>query len=337
MQAIGYRKSGPISLPDALVRLEVDPPVPGPRDLLVRVLGVSVNLVDTKVRASIAPEQGASILGYDAAGIVQAIGSDVHYFQVGDAVFYAGDLTRPGTHAELHTVDERIVGRKPQSLGFAEAAGLPLTAITAWEILFDAFALQEGAGRGDSLLVIGGAGGVGSILIQLAKQLTGLTVIATASRPETINWVHKMGADHVINHRQPLVEQVAMLGITPRYVAALTGTDQHFPDILALIQPRGQVAMIDDPGTLDIMPGKMKALSFTWEFMFTRSMYQTPDMMVQHDLLNRVSALIDDGTLISTVRQNLGQLSVATLTHAHIQQESGQVIGKNVLSGLVAT
>ncbi|MEL6710136.1 MAG: zinc-binding alcohol dehydrogenase family protein [Pseudomonadota bacterium] len=337
MQAIGYRKNGPISAPDALVALEVDSPTPGPRDLLVQVLGVSVNPVDTKVRAGMAPEQGARILGYDAAGIVQAIGSDVRHFQVGDAVFYAGDLTRAGTHAELHAVDERIVGLKPESLGFAEAAGLPLTAITAWEILFDSFALPEGAGQGDSLLVIGGAGGVGSILIQLAKQLTGLTVIATASRPETINWVRKMGADHVINHRQPLVDQVAALGIAPRYVASLTGTDQHLSAILELIQPRGHIAVIDDPGTLDIMPGKTKALSFSWEFMFTRPMYQTHDITKQHDLLNRVSALIDNGTLVSTVRENLGQLSVEALTDAHIRQESGQVIGKNVLSGFYST
>ncbi len=336
MQAIGYRTNGPISAPDALVALEVDPPTPGRRDLLVEVRGVSVNPVDTKVRATMAPGQDARILGYDAAGIVQAVGADVRHFQVGDAVFYAGDLTRPGTHAELHTVDERIVGRKPQSLDFAEAAGLPLTAITAWEMLFDSFALAEGAGQGECLLVIGGAGGVGSMLIQLAQQLTGLTVIATASRPETRDWVRQMGADHVISHRQSLVDQLAALDISPRYVASLTGTSQHFPAILELIQPRGHVAVIDDPGTLDIMPGKPKALSFSWEFMFTRSMYQTSDIARQGDLLNRVAALIDDGTLVSTVRQNLGPLGVATVTAAHIQQESGQVIGKNVLSGFAA-
>ncbi|MEM6343905.1 MAG: zinc-binding alcohol dehydrogenase family protein [Bacteroidota bacterium] len=333
MKAIGYKKSGPISAPEALEAFETATPSLGPKDLLVAVKGISVNPVDVKVRASMSPESGRKVIGYDAAGVVKAIGAEVSKFKVGDEVFYAGDFTRPGTNSALHAVDERIVGKKPQSLDFAEAAGLPLTSITAWEILFDCLGVAEGSGKGESILIIGGAGGVGSILIQLAKKLTNLTVIATASRPETIAWTQKMGADHVINHHQSLVEQCQALGLTPQYVASLSGTEGHFPAIVELIKPRGHIAIIDDPQEIDIRAIKLKALSFSWEFMFTRSMFETEDMAQQHELLNRVSSLIDAGTLISTVRQNLGKLSVETLKEAHIQQESGKAIGKNVLAG----
>ena len=333
MKAIGYNRAGSITAPDALIEFEAETPKLGQRDLLVEIRGISVNPVDVKVRANMAPDRGFKVLGYDAAGVVRAVGSDVSKFKVGNEVYYAGDFTRPGTNAELHVVDERIVGKKPKSLGFAEAAGFPLTSITAWEILFDSFALKEGESIGEHLLIIGGAGGVGSILIQLAKKLTGLSVIATASRPETTEWVKKMGAEHVINHRESLVDQVKALGIGPRYVASLNGTDRHFPAIIELIKPRGHIALIDDPQSLDISSIKLKALSFSWEFMFTRSMYQTEDMEKQHQLLNRVSALIDDGTLISTVTNNLGKISAQTLKEAHLQQESGRVIGKHVLDG----
>ncbi len=333
MKAIGYKKAGPITAPEALIEFEAEAPEPGPRDLLVEVRGISVNPVDIKVRSKMAPDKGFKIIGYDAAGVVRQVGSEVAKFKTGDEVFYAGDLTRPGTNAELHLVDERIVGKKPKSLGFAEAAGFPLTSITAWELLFDSFRIKEGEGKGESILIIGGAGGVGSILIQLAKKLTGLNVIATASRPESIEWVKKMGADYVINHRESLVDQVKALGVEPRYVASLTGTDGHFPAIIELIKPRGHMALIDDPQSLDILSGKRKALSFSWEFMFTRSMFQTDDIEKQHVLLNRVSQLIDDGALISTVTNHLGKISVETLKNAHAQQESGRVIGKNVLDG----
>ena len=333
MKAIGYNQAGPITAPDALIDFETETPELGPRDLLVEVRGISVNPVDTKVRVKMAPEKGTKVIGYDAAGVVRQVGGDVSKFKVGDEVYYAGDITRPGTNSEFHAVDERIVGKKPKSLGFAEAAGFPLTSITAWEILFDSFALKEGEGKGESLLIIGGAGGVGSILIQLAKKLTGLTVIATASRPETTEWVKKMGADHVVNHRQSLVDQVKALGFQPRYVASLNGTDGHFPAIVELIKPRGSMALIDDPQSLDISSGKRKALTFSWEFMFTRSMYQTDDIEKQHEVLNRVSELIDDGTLVSTVTNNLGTICAKTLKQAHVQQESGRVIGKNVLDG----
>ncbi|NET58631.1 MAG: zinc-binding alcohol dehydrogenase family protein [Symploca sp. SIO2E6] len=333
MKAIGYNQAGQITALEALIEFEAETPELRSHDLLVEIRGISVNPVDVKVRSKVTPDNGTKVIGYDAAGVVQQVGSDVSKFQVGDEVFYAGDITRPGTNSQLHAVDERIVGKKPKSLSFAEAAGFPLTSITAWELLFDSLRIKEGEGKGDSLLIIGGAGGVGSILIQLAKKLTELTVIATASRPETVEWVQKMGADHVINHRKSLVAQIKDLELEPRYVASLNATAQHFPAIIELIKPRGHVALIDDPGTLDIMSGKPKALSFSWEFMFARSMHQTDDMEKQHQLLNRVSELIDDGTLISTVTNNLGKVSAETLKAAHVQQESGRVIGKNVLGG----
>lgn len=333
MKAIGYRQPRPIDAVDSLIEFEAEMPELRPRDLLVEVRGVSINPVDTKVRGGRPPIGDIGIMGYDAAGFVKQVGSDVSLFNVGDEVFYAGDLTRPGTNAQLHAVDERIVGKKPKSLGFAEAAGMPLTSITAWELLFDSLAITEGEGAGENILVIGGAGGVGSILIQLAKKLTGLTVIATASRPETIDWVTKMGADYVINHRESLVDQLKSLDLQPLYVASLTGTDGHFPAIIELIKPRGHIAFIDDPETLDIKVGKPKALNFSWEFMFARSMFQMDDIEVQHQLLNRVSEMIDAGDLISTVNNNFGKLSVETLKAAHVEQESGRAIGKNVLDG----
>lgn len=334
MKAIGYKKAGPISAPDSLIDLDMDQPLLGPRDLLVAVRGLAVNPVDVKVRAGMAPEDGGSkVIGYDAAGVVKAVGAEVKLFKVGDEVFYAGDLTRPGTNSALHAVDERIVGKKPPSMDFAEAAGHPLTSITAWELLFDSLKLNEGDGTGESILVVGGAGGVGSMLIQLAKELTGLTVIATASRDETRAWVRKMGADHVINHRESLQDQLKELGLEPKYVAALTGTYGHLSALIELIKPRGHIAFIDDPESLDIRAGKPKALSFSWEFMFTRSMFQTDDIEKQHQLLNRVSEMLDSGALQSTVTQNLGKITVETLKKAHEHQESGRAIGKTVLEG----
>ena len=334
MKAIGYNQTGPIDAANSLIDFEATEPNLRPRDLLVEVRGISVNPVDVKLRVGREPTDGTGILGFDAAGVVKAVGSDVSLFKVGDEVFYAGDITRPGTNSALHAVDERIVGKKPKSLDFAEAAGMPLTSITAWEMLFDSFALKEGDGEGEAILIMGGAGGVGSILIQLAKKLTKLTVIASASRPETEDWVKKMGADHVINHRQSLVEQMKDLGIAPRYVASLTGTDGHLPSLVELIQPRGTIAVIDDSDVLDINIGKMKALTFSWELMFTRPMFDMADIEVQHQLLTRVSEMLDDGTLLSTVNSNLGVMSAETLKTAHALQESGSVIGKNVLEGL---
>ncbi|MCA1288455.1 zinc-binding alcohol dehydrogenase family protein [Salipiger bermudensis] len=331
MKTIGYTQTGAATV---LTAQEADRPALRPRDLLVAVMGISVNPVDVKLRANRAPE-GLGILGFDASGVVVETGPEVTGYKIGDEVFYAGDVTRPGTNAEFHAVDERIVGRKPASLDFTEAAGLPLTAITAWEMLFDSFRLIEGAGAGQSLLVIGGAGGVGSILIQLSKRLTGLTVIATASRPETQDWVRRMGADHVIDHRGDIAAQLRDLALVPDYVSALTATDQHWPAIIELIAPRGHVALIDDPQGLDIAPAKPKALTLSWEFMFTRSMFGT-DMEAQRDLLNRVSAMLDAGELISTVTERADVSTPDSLIAAHERQESGRVIGKQVLPGLSA-
>ena len=332
MKAIGYAKAGTVAAAE-FIEFDQEPAPLGPYDLEVEIHGVSMNPVDTKLRANVMPEDTPKVLGYDAAGIVTKVGTATSRFKVGDEVFYAGDITRPGTNSAVHVVDERIVGKKPKTLDFAEAAGHPLTGLTAWELLFDSLGVTENGGEGEALLVIGGAGGVGSLLIQLAKNLTKLTVIATASRPDTIDWVKKMGADHVINHRKPLDGQIASLNLSPKYVAALTGTDGHLNAIISLIKPRGTIAFIDDPVTLDIKAGKQKALRFAWEFMFTRSMFNTDDIDQQHNILTRISEMLDNGTLLSTVTANLGSISVDTLSEAHRLQETGRVIGKNVLKG----
>jgi zinc-binding alcohol dehydrogenase family protein len=334
MKAIGYSEKGPISGDGAVVAFDAARPSPEPNDLLVEVRAVSVNPVDFKVRNNRPPPEGdPTILGWDAAGVVVETGSAVTQFKAGDEVFYVGEFTRPGTNAEFQLVDERLVGKKPSSIGFADASALPRTSITAWEILFDSYGLKEGDGEGESILVVGGAGGVGSILIQLAKQLTGLTVIATASRPETEAWVKKMGADHVVNHKNPLNEEVKALGLTPKYVAALTGTDVHFESIVELIKPRGHIAMIDDPPNLNIGAIKLKALSFSWEFMFARSMFKTDDMVAQSNLLNRVSELVDQGKLVTTANKHVGEINADNLRSALEAQQSGATIGKMVLEG----
>lgn len=334
MKAIGYDTAGPIDGEGRLRAFQAERPVPGPRDLLVRVQGISVNPVDVKLRAARQPGAGPAILGFDAAGTVEAVGTEVTGFSIGDKVFYAGDVTRAGSNAEYQAVDERIVGRKPESLDFPEAAGMPLTSITAWEMLFDSFRIPEGGGQGRSILVIGGAGGVGSILIQLARKLTGLTIIATASRDETADWVRQMGAHHVIDHHGDMAAQLRELDLRPDHVAALTGTERHWPAIVDLIAPRGHVALIDDPKTLDMSIAKPKALTVSWEFMFTRSMFETDDMAAQSHLLNRVAGMLDDGTLRSTVTERAAVLDPETLAQAHRRQESGRVIGKQVLPGL---
>ncbi|MEE3624175.1 zinc-binding alcohol dehydrogenase family protein [Nitrospirillum sp. BR 11752] len=342
MKAIGYYQNQAIDQADSLVDLEVPTPVATGRDLLVRVEAVSVNPVDTKVRRNAAPVEGtARILGWDAAGTVVAVGPQVTLFKIGDAVFYAGALERPGTNAEFHLVDERLVGSKPASLTAAEAAALPLTSITAWEMLFDRMGvarLPAGAGNDGTagvLLIVGGAGGVGSIATQLARRLTGMTVIATASRPETRDWSLAMGAHHVIDHRQPLEPQVRAIapgGAT--HVMSLTATEQHFPAIAALMAPQGKLALIDDPvQPVDITLLKRKSISLHWEFMYTRSMFQTPDMIAQHGLLSEVARLVDAGVLRTTMTQDLGRISAANLRKAHALVESGTTRGKLVLSG----
>jgi NADPH2:quinone reductase len=337
MKAVGYTKSLPVTAPDCLIDITAGAPAPGPRDLRVAVKAVSVNPVDTKVRMRAQPKAGepAKILGYDAAGVVEAVGAAVTLFHPGDEVFYAGSIVRPGTNSELHVVDERIVGRKPKSLSFAQAAALPLTAITAWEMLFDRFGVVPGkTPDGRALLVIGGAGGVGSIMIQLAKKLTALTVIATASRPQTRDWCVRLGADHVIDHSKPLAEQLKAIGHAQvALVAGISGTDRSFPQLEAIIAPQGKFALIDDPKTLDISPLKRKAVSVHWESMFTRAIFETPDMIAQHKLLNEVSAMIDGGLIVTTAAQELSPINAANLIKAHAQIESGTTVGKVVLAG----
>jgi NADPH2:quinone reductase len=337
MKAVGYLKSLPISEAEALIDVTAETPAPAGRDLRVSVRAVSVNPIDTKVRMRGGPNAGepAKVLGYDAAGVVDAVGPEVSLFKPGDEVFYAGSITRAGTNSEFHLVDERIVGKKPKSLSFAQAAALPLTSITAWELLFDRLGVVPGKGPDDrALLVMGGAGGVGSILIQIARRLTSLTVIATASRPETKAWCEKLGAHHIIDHSKPLAEQLQAIGhANVALVASLTGTDQHFPAMPTLIAPQGRFALIDDPKALDVMPLKYKSISLHWETMFTRSLYSTPDMIAQHKLLNDVSAMVDDGLIITTMAKELTPINAANLKQAHALIESGKSIGKVVLTG----
>jgi len=333
MHAVGYQDSLPIDAEAALVDITLPKPVPTGRDLLVQVHAVSVNPVDTKVRKRARPEHGNwTVLGYDAAGVVTAIGPEVTLFQPGDPVFYAGDMTRQGTNAELHLVDERIVGHKPKSLDWAQAAALPLTAITAWEALFERLDVRRPVPGTDSILIIGGAGGVSSITIQLARQLTGLSVIATASRPETRTWVQDLGAHHVVNHAQPLADQVADLG-APGFVFSTTNTDKHVSDIARLIAPQGRFGLIDDPPALDVIPFKRKSVSVHWELMFTRPMFKTTDMSAQGELLNEVARLVDDGTIRTTLGENFGLINAANLKRAHALIESGRARGKIVLEG----
>lgn len=334
MKAIAYTQHGlPITDPAALVDIDLPLPVPGPRDLRVQVRAISVNPVDTKVRRNVAVSE-PRVIGWDAVGIVDAVGSEVSLFQPGDAVYYAGDINRPGSNAEYQLVDERIVGRKPASLDDAAAAALPLTAITAWELLFDRLRIAEGGGAGQTLLVVGAAGGVGSILVQLARKLTQLTVIGTASRPDTQDWVLDLGAHHVIDHSQPLTEGLARIGINAvTHVASLTHTDQHYAQIVSALEPQGQLALIDDPGQLDVMALKRKSLSLHWESMFTRSTFGTPDLQRQHDLLNRVSELVDAGVLRTTLGEHYGRIDAANLRRAHALIESHRARGKLVLEG----
>ncbi len=333
MKAVGFRKSLPIGDAESLVDFDAPAPEPRARDLVVEVKAVSVNPVDTKMRMRGVAAGETKVLGFDAAGIVKSAGAETTLFRPGDEVFYAGSNIRPGTNSQLHAVDERIVGRKPKTLSFAAAAALPLTSITAWELLFDRFRIPRNSAKA-SLLVIGGAGGVGSIMIQLARQLTGLTVIATASRPETIKWCTELGAHYTIDHTKPLAEGLKGIGIPEvNYVAGLTQTVKHYPPLPDIIAPQGMFGLIDDPATLDIVPLKRKCISVHWEAMFTRSMFGTPDIAAQHALLNEVSALADAGTLKTTMTQNYGTINATNLKKAHALIESGASIGKVVLEG----
>jgi len=336
MKAVGYKRPLPINAAESLVDIEVPMPKANGRDVLVEVKAISVNPVDVKVRASAAPE-GAEykILGWDAAGVVTAVGPEARLFQEGDEVYYAGSLTRPGTNTQFHLVDERIVGKKPKSLDFAAAAALPLTTITAWELLFDRFGVRPGKPSDvGSLLIIGAAGGVGSILIQLARRLTGLTVIATASRAETRQWCLDLGAHHVIDHTKPLVAQLRDIAIPEvEFIAGLNATDTHYPALVEALAPQGKFGLIDDPKILDATPLKSKSASLHWEFMFARALFETSDILAQHKLLNEVSGLVDSGLIRTTLTETLGKINAANLKKAHTLIERGRTRGKLVLEG----
>ena len=336
MRAVGYQHPLPIADPQSLVDIELPRPAPSGRDILVAVRAISVNPVDTKVRKRAAPPPGEwKVLGWDVAGVVEAVGADATLFRPGDAVFYAGSIVRPGGNAEFHLVDERIVGRKPESLSWAEAAALPLTTITAWEALFDRMEVRRPVpGAANAILIVGGAGGVGSIAIQLARQLTDLTVIASASRPETQEWCRSLGAHHVVNHARGLAAEVAALGIgQPGLVFSTTHSGEHLADVAKLIAPQGRFALIDDPASLDVGLLKAKSLSLHWEAMFARSMFNTADIGEQGRLLNEASRLVDAGTLRTTLTGTLGAIDAATLRRAHALIESDTTRGKLVLEG----
>ncbi len=336
MRAVGYKKSLPIDAADALIDFETAKPEPKGHDIRVAVKAISANPVDYKVRKRAEPPAGETkILGFDAAGIVDAVGSDVSLFKPGDEVWYAGSIQRQGTNSEFHLVDERIVGHKPKTLSFAQSAALPLTSITAWELLFDRLGVAPGKSVDPrTLLIIGGAGGVGSILIQLARRLTGLTVVATASRPESSKWCLELGAHHVIDHSKPMKDQIAALKVSPvALIAALTNTDQHFAALADIVAPQGKIGLIDDPASLNVNLLKGKAVSLHWESMFTRSSFQTDDMIAQHKLLDDVASLIDNGVLRTTLDKVLGKINAANLKQAHALLEGGRSTGKLVLEG----
>jgi len=335
MKAIGYTSPSKTLTALSLIEKEVPIPVATGHDLLIEVKAISVNPVDTKVRSTALPTNDFKILGWDGIGIVKTVGDETSLFNVGDRVFYAGDISRDGSNAQFQLVDERIVGKAPASLDDAQAAALPLTSITAWELLFDRLNIPKQSEKSNkSLLIVGAAGGVGSILTQLAKQLTGLKVVGTASRQESVEWLLNLGADEVLDHSKSLSEQVEakQLG-TFDYVISLTHTDQHLAEILNVITPQGKLALIDNPSTFDVLALKSKSISLHWEFMFTRSLFNTDDMIEQHKLLNEVSELVDQGVLVTTLGQNLGKITPENIIKAHTILESYTSRGKLVLEG----
>ncbi|MEM7026761.1 MAG: zinc-binding alcohol dehydrogenase family protein [Pseudomonadota bacterium] len=338
MKAVGYIGSLAITEANSLIDIELPLPEAKGSDLLVKVKAIAVNPVDYKIRQNVsAAENEYKILGWDAVGEVVAVGESVSQFKNGDIVYYAGDLNRPGSNAEYQLVDERLVGIKPKSISDAEAAALPLTSITAWEILFEHLDIEQQSPdkkvkSNENILVIGAAGGVGSILLQIAKAITGATVIATASRESSQDWVKKLGADYVINHTQPLKSQLDDLKIGPvTHIASLNSTDSYFNSYIDMLAPFGKIAMIDDPDNLEVSKLKLKSLSLHWEFMFARSMFNAADMNEQSLLLNRISDLIDQGYIQTTIGKNLGVINADNLKTAHAELESGQSIGKIVL------
>ncbi|MEW6691114.1 MAG: zinc-binding alcohol dehydrogenase family protein [Pseudomonadota bacterium] len=337
MRAVGLYKYLPIEHPESLLDLELEDPVATGRDLLVEVKAISVNPVDFKRRApKELVEPRPRILGWDAAGVVKAAGPEAKLFKPGDAVYYAGSVIRPGANSELHLVDERIVGRKPANLSFAEAAALPLTTITAWELMFERLRIgKAGAHAGMSVLMLGGAGGVGSIAIQLAKKLAQLRVIASASRPESIAWAKALGADATVDHTASLPEQLQALGVPEvDFIFCFTATDPWFPVFPRLIKPQGRIgSIVRTARPVDLSVLQEKSVSFAWEGMFTRSTFHTPDMSAQHELLDEAAGLVEAGVLRSTLKENLGRICAENLKQAHRRLEEGHVVGKLVLEG----
>ena len=334
MKAIGYQKSLPIENELSLQDIELETPTAHGHDILVEVKAVSVNPVDFKVRQAMPAAEGEyKVIGWDATGVVKSVGENVSLFKPGDKVWYAGDITRSGSNAQFQLVDERIVGHMPSSLSYGEAAALPLTSITAWELLFDRLNVAKNDDS-KSILVIGAAGGVGSIMVQLLKQRTKLNIIASASRAETISWLEDLGADTIVNHRNPLSEEFAAKNLSEvDYVVSLNNTEQHLPEIEKVVKPQGQFALIDDPETLNIVPFKNKSVSVHWELMFTRSLFKTDDMQEQHVILNNVATMIDQGQIKTTVGEHLGKINAANLRKAHQHLESQTAKGKVVLEG----
>ncbi|WIO74116.1 zinc-binding alcohol dehydrogenase family protein [Porticoccaceae bacterium LTM1] len=337
MKVIGYSGKLQLQHPNAFVTFEMEYPEPANHDLLVEVSAVSVNPIDTKIRARTdTPQHPPKILGWDAVGTVIATGPKVTRFKPGDRVYYAGDITRPGCNASHQLVDERITGHCPTSLSNSEAAALPLTTITAWEALFDRLKINRDNDRNKTLLIIGAAGGVGSMAIQLAREIGGLNVIATASRPQSRQWCFNMGANSVVDHRSDLVSEFRQKRLpAPDYILCCNSPDQHFSAMAELIAPQGMIcSIVDFNQTPDMNVLKPKSVGFVWEFMFTRPMQQTKDISAQGELLDRVAALVDRGTLKTTLRQNLGAMSPASLCEAHRLIEQGSTIGKIVLEGI---
>lgn len=338
MRAIGARQFLPVSDPDALVEFVAEVPVPQPNDLLVQVLAVAVNPVDTKVRKLLGagPCEPPRVLGFDAAGIVVAVGTAVTGFAAGDEIFYAGDVTRAGSNAEYQTVDARLVARKPVSWSFAESAALPLVGLTAWELLFERMGIDpNGADRGRAILVINGAGGVGSAVIPLARE-AGMQVIATASRPETVAWCMSMGAAAVINHREPLRPQVEALGISEfPYIANLFNTETYWETTADLLAPLGTLGLIVETAKpVDIgNPFRLKSPRIVWEYMPARARFQTTDMHRQGEILTDLARRCDAGNFPKIATRNLGEISAANLREAHAAMETGSAHGKWVLSG----
>lgn len=334
IKAVGYFQNLNISDTNSLIDVNIEKPrIVQAHDLLVKVKAISVNPVDFKIRQAMPSKNNQpKILGWDVAGVVEEIGSSVTEFKIGDEVFYAGDITRSGGNTEYHLVDARIVGIKPKSLSFEQAAALPLTTITAWEILFDRFKIQKNEAEA-TVLVMAGAGGVGSIAIQLIKKLTNLKVIATASRPESLSWVRSLGADAVINYKEVLGPQVNALGLPAvKYIISTTSSDSYAKSFAELIKPQGHIALIDDPDVFDIVPFKRKSISMHWELMFTRSLFQTADMSEQGKLLTQVGRLVDQGAIVSTQKLSLGKMNAENLRRAHEILESGASLGKITLS-----